>query len=1159
MSLLISQVPPNTNTAKTINASSSASLLLRMSRGKLLSSTATTTFSTATVVTVSPSVDASTPSRFYLNSSASTSVSGTSASFTPPQGSLIVVYAAGVNASYANCVLTVTTATGTSGPWTTRVQSYDAGTSSTFVAVATAVATGGAITVNVSVTCFASALTTTSQATAWVEVYNNASGVSVGTPTYLVSTASTNIGISKTTTANNSLMTAVVADQAGAPFTSTDVMDLDPSDMAFIRKAAATPTSGTAVGVNCVAAAGGGEAYGYVASEILFGRIPQWSTTSKSSLQTLSNSNLTTTATVNQPTPNQPVRCTTSISGTDKKYWEVHIDAFTMEQASGIANATWDAVNGWVGDTANSIGYATNGSVNKSAAALTTYATYTTGDTLMFAVDFTNAKVWMGKNGTWNGTPDTNTGGISISGMGAVFPAFYAYDFTTGSPDVVTANFGSSAFTYTVPTGFTGLATVGGAGGSTFTQNVTATATAALTLVRALSRGIAVTISATGAYTLAKAISIARPISATASYTLTRSVGAIKTYTASGALTATALKSRLTTLTYTASQALTLATITARNRTLSFAGTAAYTLTRALGLTKAFTASEAFTTTTATARPRTLSFSASQAFSTVAIKAKNVALTFSASAALTLTAVNAFVRTLTASSSAALSQVRALGVTKAFSASGALTSLQTAAHNVALTFSAAMSAVITPVKISGGLTLTYTASAAFSVVKSTGKVLSYVSSGAVALTRALGLQKLFSPSAALTLTRAAAHNAALTFSASAAAVVSAIKANTANITASATAALSVTRALALQKLFSAAQAFTTATITARSRLIAFAASAAANITAVKGSNDVTVPLTATAALTATTSKVRGLLAYIFVTQSTSVIKSFPYRMIFSANNVASISRGTSLVRSLSASAALTLTRVFSRPLSLAFSIAGAFTVVSIRAYGRVISLGVATTSSISRVVAQSRVFLFSMANPLVLRRAITIGRPSFTATASLSVAPGAVRPKSIAFTATQALTLALTKARQFALTFAATATLTRQRTIGVTKLGVNYAYAMLSRGFALTRTATATQTLTTLAGRIRGLTLSFAASAALVLTKIKTLGPVFPIPYHPSQTREYDTDLDNATRQAMAPRISSAIAKACRLVTAPVSAPDNSTAPQHPGITTPGREPYPPQ
>lgn len=80
---------------------------------------------------------------------------------------------------------------------------------------------------------------------------------------------------------------------------------------------------------------------------------------------------------------------------------------------------------------------------------------YGAGDRLSFAIDLDAGLFWARLNGgNWNNSgandPATGTGGISfVLGMG-MFPAIGSY----GSGDQFTANFGGSAFTYSVPSGF---------------------------------------------------------------------------------------------------------------------------------------------------------------------------------------------------------------------------------------------------------------------------------------------------------------------------------------------------------------------------------------------------------------------------------------------------------------------------------------------------------------------------------------------------------------------------------------------------------------------------------------------------------------------------------------------------------------------------------
>ena len=80
-------------------------------------------------------------------------------------------------------------------------------------------------------------------------------------------------------------------------------------------------------------------------------------------------------------------------------------------------------------------------------------------DVISIAADFDNGKVWFRKNGgNWNGNasydPATNVGGISISSISG-YP-WYVHAYThLNQVTIYTANFGNSAFTYTVPSGFT--------------------------------------------------------------------------------------------------------------------------------------------------------------------------------------------------------------------------------------------------------------------------------------------------------------------------------------------------------------------------------------------------------------------------------------------------------------------------------------------------------------------------------------------------------------------------------------------------------------------------------------------------------------------------------------------------------------------------------
>ena len=81
------------------------------------------------------------------------------------------------------------------------------------------------------------------------------------------------------------------------------------------------------------------------------------------------------------------------------------------------------------------------------------------GTVVGIAVDFTNHLIWfrMAPSGNWNGSgtanPATGVGGITFS-TGAMVP-FVTFGGSGGAAgNVITANFGASSFTGTVPSGF---------------------------------------------------------------------------------------------------------------------------------------------------------------------------------------------------------------------------------------------------------------------------------------------------------------------------------------------------------------------------------------------------------------------------------------------------------------------------------------------------------------------------------------------------------------------------------------------------------------------------------------------------------------------------------------------------------------------------------
>lgn len=165
---------------------------------------------------------------------------------------------------------------------------------------------------------------------------------------------------------------------------------------------------------------------------------------------TLSNSNLTATGVANGG-----ARAVASASS-GKYYWEnTYATLNTNNLTCGIALASGSLASpgAGVGLVARASGNITiNGSTSGSS-----IGAVAASSVVGIAVDFTAQLIWfrIAPSGNWNGSstanPATGTGGVSISTMsGTLYPYV-----GVGGGDVMTTNFGASAFTGAVPAGFT--------------------------------------------------------------------------------------------------------------------------------------------------------------------------------------------------------------------------------------------------------------------------------------------------------------------------------------------------------------------------------------------------------------------------------------------------------------------------------------------------------------------------------------------------------------------------------------------------------------------------------------------------------------------------------------------------------------------------------
>lgn len=178
-----------------------------------------------------------------------------------------------------------------------------------------------------------------------------------------------------------------------------------------------------------------------------------WDPTHTGAALTLSNGNLT--ASLNIGGVDNSTRGTLSaISG--KKYWEHTADDLgDGNYIFGICNELLAATN-VVGVTTNGLGSDKDGNILFNSGVITTIQTFAAGNTVCFALDIDNAKIWFRTNGgNWNNSPTanpaTNTEGIAMSIVGTIYPASSGGTILTAA---FTANFGATAYAQSPPAGF---------------------------------------------------------------------------------------------------------------------------------------------------------------------------------------------------------------------------------------------------------------------------------------------------------------------------------------------------------------------------------------------------------------------------------------------------------------------------------------------------------------------------------------------------------------------------------------------------------------------------------------------------------------------------------------------------------------------------------
>lgn len=189
-----------------------------------------------------------------------------------------------------------------------------------------------------------------------------------------------------------------------------------------------------------------------------------WNPDDKQANWVLSNGNLTG---FNNTGVTTSLMRGTLARSTGKYYFELTAD--TIGSASsyviGLANASETLVNKVGGVGSNSIGIEADGSVFFNNSAVVVGGGYAAGSHPAVAVDLTAKRAWFWSPAVskWNNdasaNPATGVGGLDISSISpaALYPAFSTFGGSGAQQG--TANFGATAFSLTIPAGFTAWGT----------------------------------------------------------------------------------------------------------------------------------------------------------------------------------------------------------------------------------------------------------------------------------------------------------------------------------------------------------------------------------------------------------------------------------------------------------------------------------------------------------------------------------------------------------------------------------------------------------------------------------------------------------------------------------------------------------------------------
>lgn len=148
---------------------------------------------------------------------------------------------------------------------------------------------------------------------------------------------------------------------------------------------------------------------------------------------------------------------------TGKYYWEATRTSVAAAGNFGIGMGTTASTYTGMGTavSGNLLRLSTGNFYDDGSSTGISLGAISQGQVIGVAVDFTNDRIWFRKapSGFWNNdsgaSPATNTNGLPLRGSGSMIP-FVVFGGTGGTAsNAATANFGATAFSGAVPSGFT--------------------------------------------------------------------------------------------------------------------------------------------------------------------------------------------------------------------------------------------------------------------------------------------------------------------------------------------------------------------------------------------------------------------------------------------------------------------------------------------------------------------------------------------------------------------------------------------------------------------------------------------------------------------------------------------------------------------------------